>query len=240
LGHGLDPTIYAHETEADNLMQVIRFDREEKKDIVLCNWQCHPTTTGGESYTGVSADWVGALRDAAEQELDVYFSYHQGAAGNLVPSSLIRGEPSNGDYKKHGQKLAVGVKTALEGATEVESGVFRAEKREFVAKTNENYRKSNGKSKETLKLYALSIGEIAFVTNPSEMHDTNGKALREASPFKMTFICAYSNGTYSYIPSAAAYDNGGYETKKTHFVRGTGEDIVEELLDMLGDLKSPK
>ena len=36
------------------------------------------------------------------------------------------------------------------------------------------------------------------------MFDTNGTQLRSASSFKMTFSCAYTNGSKSYMPSAAS------------------------------------
>ena len=102
-----------HESEADNLMQVLRFVREGKKDVVLVNWQCHVTTTSGLKRTDVSADWVGAFRDEAERELDVHFAYYQGAAGNLVPNSYLSHEISNSDYHKHGKDLTAVLKRAL-------------------------------------------------------------------------------------------------------------------------------
>jgi len=236
-----DPTQVFHETQPDTEMQLIRFDRKTKKDIVLCNWQCHVTTTSGEYKTDVSADWVGTFRDAAEKELGILFSYHQGAAGNLVPSSKIKGEKDNGNHRTHGKELAEVVKEALKKETKVASGTFRAKRSAFVCTHSQEYRdKEKVGATDTIYLYTLSIGDVAFATNPCEMHDTNGMELKKGSPFKMTFMCAYSNGVVSYIPADHAFDNGGYEVKMCHFVRGTGELIVEELLGMLQELHAKK
>ena len=79
----LDPTEAKHETEADNQLQVLRFERGEEKDIVLVNWQCHTTPTGSKSGGDVSADWAGAMRDAVEKTEGVHCAFFQGAAGNL-------------------------------------------------------------------------------------------------------------------------------------------------------------
>lgn len=235
-----DPDQARHETEADNQMQVLRFEREGKKDIVLCNWQCHPTTMSSEFGTTVSADWVGPFRDAVEKDLDVLFSYHQGAAGDLVPSSRIRGEKGNGDYNKHGQALAEVAKKALSEAKRVETAPFESVRSDFVATHSEAYKSKSGtKSKtDTLHLTVLSIGDVSFVSAPCEWHDTCGQIVKNNTPYQMTFVCAYSNGSKSYIPSELAFQNGGYEVSSCHFVSGTGEAIAREHLRLLQELKN--
>ncbi len=239
LGSGLLPEIAKHETEADNQLRILKFDRVEKKDIVLCNWQCHPTTTGAEGSTGVSADWVGALRDEAEALMDVHFSFHQGAGGNVVPGSLIKGETKNGDHIKHGKAIAKVAAEAVANATKLRSGPFRATKISFTGTRKESYANKNGGTKtETMDLSVLSIGEAAFATAPIEMHDTLGMYVKEKSPFKATLMCAYTNGAHGYMPSSLAFDNGGYETNSTHFVKGTGEEIASKLVEMLDNLKT--
>ena len=66
-------------------------------------------------------------------------------------------------------------------------------------------------------------GDLAFCSIPGELHDSLGKDLREASPYKMTFLCGYSNGMNGYIPAEFAFANGGYEVGQTHYAKGTGE-----------------
>lgn len=114
-----------HESDADDLMQALRFVRKGKKDVVLVNWQCHVTTTSGLKRTDVSADWVGAFRDEAERELGVLFAYYQGAAGNVVPNSYLPDEISNSDYHKHGRDLTAVLKKALSETKDVPYGPIR-------------------------------------------------------------------------------------------------------------------
>jgi len=233
MGAGQDPNNVFHETEADSQLQILRFDRTVGKDIILCNWQCHVCSAGlgGQSNTGLSADWVGTFRKAVEKNLDVHFSYHQGAAGNLAGRSLITGEKCTTDYKKKGEELAVWVEKALENQTVLQTGTFRAVRTEVIGTL-----KPGDNKKNNFYVSALSIGDVGFAVNPCEMHDTNGMQVKEGSPFKMTFMCAYSNDIVGYIASAAAFDNGGYEVEMCRFVKGTGEKIVGELLKLLDEL----
>ncbi len=237
------PEVMRHETEADTELQVILFDRDEKKDIVMCNWQCHTTAIGSESGTVVSSDWVAPLREKVEKDLDVCFSYHQGAAGNLVPGSKIIGEKKNSDYTKHGEDIAEVVKTAAASAREVSWGKFQAKRVEHEATYSEAYKTKNKITSSTgtkLLMNVLSIGDVAFATVPCEYHDTFGMRIKEASSFEMTFMCAYSNGTYSYIPTAEACANGGYEPGKYMFEVGTGENMCTQLQNMLSEQYNAK
>lgn len=77
-----------HEDDPDNAMQLLRFDREGKKPILLMNWQAH----GVYSYSTdlLTADFIGPVRRNVEQGADCHFVYFQGASGNLAPNSLIQ------------------------------------------------------------------------------------------------------------------------------------------------------
>ncbi len=241
LPDGLDPAVYGHETVADPEMQILRFDRATKKDVILCNWQCHPTTTGSSTGSTVSADFIAYFRSAVE-EAGHLFSYHQGAGGNLVAGSRIAGNQSNSDYIKYGKDLAAIALGALEKLPQVESGKVQAKKYTFTGTHSEEYRKKNKieATTETFSLSVLSIGDVAFATAPCELHDTLGVEIKTKSPFKLTFVCGYTNGTVGYMPASFAFANGGYEVESTHFVQGTGEAIVADLLGNLNEIYTTK
>jgi len=97
--------IVDHATENDDQFQLIRFNRaaEDKKDVLLMNWQGHPCMTGGKDSTVLSADYIGTVRDYVEQNAGVDFIYFTGAAGNLNVSSRISGEALTTDVKEYGQ-----------------------------------------------------------------------------------------------------------------------------------------
>ena len=272
--------VVRHETEVDNEMQLLMFDRVNGKDILMMNWQCHVTTAGGRNNTMLSADWVGAMREKIEKEGNVLFTYHQGGAGNVVPNSFISTEPSNADYNAHGKKLADVALEAIPKMESVPNGKIRAvaktvtcphdldvsmydlQKAQAIADPYRagDYDKAKGlcleygfnspyhanavvnKSKRTeasstMELHAVAIGDVGFAVAPYEMFDTNGQQIKKNSSYTMTFVCAYSNGSYGYIPSEIAWPNGGYEVDTCKYAKGTGEMLADELVDMLTELK---
>ena len=89
-----------------------------------------------------------------------------------------------------------------------------------------------------IALYAISFGDIVFTTSPFEQFDSDAQAVRAASPFKMTFTCAYSNGHHGYLPSTMAYPHGSYEVYTTYFVQGTSDEVVKGQVDLINQLSS--
>ena len=81
-----------HETDADPEFRTIRFDRKNKKDVLMVNFQTHYGGATGLYPAQVSADFVAPFRDAAEKELDCLFAYYSGAGGNINFNSPIPGE----------------------------------------------------------------------------------------------------------------------------------------------------
>ncbi len=99
----------AHITEADNQLQVIRFARKDDRDVVLVNWQCHPTTAGWVDWLGISSDYIYFMRNHVEDNTGTHFAFFQGAAGNLVCSSKIKGETAIvpvREYDRYGRTMA--------------------------------------------------------------------------------------------------------------------------------------
>jgi hypothetical protein len=88
-----------------------------------------------------------------------------------------------------------------------------------------------------MELNVYSIGELAFVFGPVEFFDTNGMYMKENSPFTMTFICGYANQCQGYLPSKLAYENLGYEVATTCWGEGGAEQVADQLLSMLNDIR---
>ena len=129
-------TVVGHETEADHLMRILVFEREEKQDILLANWQCHPTFLDFGSLD-VSSDFVGYFRKGVEKEIDAYCVYWQGAAGNINPRSKIQEETPTRDLKEFGEKLsAYAVDVYRNGLQAVESGPIKTAKEIYKAEAD--------------------------------------------------------------------------------------------------------
>ena len=205
------------------------------------NWQCHPTAPGGEGDTRVSADYIATVRSQAEEDYGILLSYHQGAAGNLAQTGYVAGDRNNSaDYLQQGREIAKVVGDALQNATPAESGKIQAKKTVYQATFKEEI--LSGKQKksygDTIPLYTITCGDLAFCSIPGELHDSLGKDLRESSPYKATFLCGYSNGMNGYIPASFAFPNGGYEVNQTHYALGTGEALIATHLAELNARKA--
>ena len=266
----------AHESDADPEFRTIRFDRKNKKDVLLVNFQTH---YGGATSTypqKLSADFVDPFRTKAEKQWDCHFAYYSGASGNINFNSMIPGERYYETWLDAISGFMETTEAALKAETKVELGKIRTarsltaatvrhDSEERVAQAKEvaaagyesekgialmakygfdgNYDASftvvRSELGETLDvaLNAISFGDIAFAGYPYEMFDTNGKEVRDASPFKTTFICSLSLGAFGYIPSALGYSHGGYETYNCRFVGGTGEQLAQESVRLLNECK---
>ena len=71
--------------------------------------------------------------------------------------------------------------------------------------------KPEHKTAETLPLQALRLGDALLVTTPGETFVEIGLAIKAASPLPDTFVLGYTNGYMGYLPTAKAFEEGGYE-----------------------------
>ena len=102
---GLTPV--GHATEGDHQLVLVKFDRgEDKKDILMVNWQAHPDRGSELGRTLIAASWVGPLRDDLEQLSGMQVAYFTGASGNQNDSSSIREESHGLDWEGYGKKMA--------------------------------------------------------------------------------------------------------------------------------------
>lgn len=134
-----DSPLASHETEADEEVQMVRFVREEGKDILITNWQSHANYASNTKNAG--SDWVGPLRDKVENELDVHCIYFQGAAGNLNPKSRLEGENKTKSIKEHGEAIADYVIAAYKDEsvfTSVNTGLIEVKQATFTGKVNKS------------------------------------------------------------------------------------------------------
>ena len=97
--------------------------------------------------------------------------------------------------------------------------------------------RSRSQGDVSIDIYAVSAGGISFVAAPYEMFDTNGKFIKENTPFDMTFILGYANSHLSYIPSSEAFEYGCYEVDVRRYGKGAAEELADQYVAMLKELK---
>ena len=102
--------------QVDEAVQVIRFKREDKDEVVAVNFGTHPDTIGGDA---ISADWPGFARRFTEKALDgVRCIFFNGALGdvNHVCVDPKPGEPNETNLLRlcdvHNIPVATNIATA--------------------------------------------------------------------------------------------------------------------------------
>ncbi len=89
-------------------------------------------------------------------------------------------------------------------------------------------RRVQGVSTVPIPIRALRIGEAVLVSAPMEIFSATGLAIRAASPFAMTFVGGYTNGTEGYLPPAECYGEGGYEVELACYVSKDAETVFRQ------------
>ncbi|MBE6712164.1 MAG: hypothetical protein E7580_01445 [Ruminococcaceae bacterium] len=115
-----------HETDADPELRTIRFDRKNKKDVLMVNYQTHYGGATGMYPAQLSADFVAPFRDAAEKELDCLFAYYSGAGGNINFNSPIPGEKIYATFLDAIPEFMRATNMALDAEKEAQVGTIRS------------------------------------------------------------------------------------------------------------------
>ena len=83
----------------------------------------------------------------------------------------------------------------------------------------------------------VTVGDLAIVGIPGELFVELGLALKANPHFARTFVAGYCNDLIGYIPTRAAYGEGGYEVDTARVAAGSGEAMVEAALSSLAAIR---
>ncbi len=130
-----------YESEADNSVQIIRFVRKDKKDIVMANLQTH-FTEAGQYYKGnvpISADLGFILRTMVElEDEDALFAVYVGASGNIATVAHVDGTKKFGNYQKMGAAVAEAIVNSTDNLVKVEAGKIQASGKNITTKVRKD------------------------------------------------------------------------------------------------------
>lgn len=90
------------------------------------------------------------------------------------------------------------------------------------------------------EIQALRIGEAGFVSFPGEFFVEIGLAVKHSSPFRTTFCLGLANDGISYVPTAEAFPEGGYEVSVARFAPSTAARWQEAAARLLAGLAGPR
>ncbi len=90
----------------------------------------------------------------------------------------------------------------------------------------------------TIDVYALAMGDVSFVTAPYEMFNSNGRFIKNNTPYEMTFVCTCTNDSIDYLADINAFGFDCYEVNTRRYGAGTAEKVADLYVEMLNDLKA--
>ena len=237
--------IVAHETPADEEIQLVRFVREKGKNILLVNWQSHACNVDGNRekifHYLASGEWPAVMRDLVEKELGVNCVFIQGAAGNLATFSRIPGELAVADpldIQEVGTAVAGYVTIACSNKNtfrQIDAGPVRTDRYQMPLEIRDDVDPAD--VMQQVELNTIGIGDLSFVTLPLEFFDTNAKWLKSVTPYEMTLIVGYACGGDSYLAPEWAFEHGCFEVLFGRYKKGSAEKIFNYYNDALNRLK---
>lgn len=118
-GHFDLSPIKCHESEADRQLQLVKFVRAGRKDVILANFQGHPHRLGGFHKPEITSDVVGAFRTEMENRTGCLLAYATGASGNQNSSSRVKSEMAAETWLDHGRILADYAEEAMKNFRQV-------------------------------------------------------------------------------------------------------------------------
>ena len=209
----------AHALEyPDRQLILLKLDREEKKDILMINWQAHPASAAREvDYNAVSADFVGPLRTKVEDETGMYVAYYTGAAGNTNKDSRIESEKHNLNYKDYGEKIAEKVLENIPNLTVVEAAGIKTTKLAYNAEIDHSWDHMIKEANEVFNLWKTvgkeagdNLGKAYGFTSSYQArairtrYDKPATEVRELRAFRIGPI-GFTTGTYEMFSDHAEY-----------------------------------
>jgi len=105
-----------------------------------------------------------------------------------------------------------------------------------VAAAQRKVELEHGPDSFDLPLGAIAVGSVAFAGFPGEPFNDIGKAVKKASPFKMTVQACLANGDRGYFPFSDSYKEGGYEAESSPFGPSVADDLIAGQLRLLNRL----
>lgn len=242
---GLNP-----DGDVDRRIGLIRIDHQDGRPMALiANYPIHGTVLGGES-TVISGDAPGVVSAYVEEKTGAPLLFINGAAGNLAPIYSVYPNAIAGHLKQFRRLLGDRILDANAKITASTDDVCLTAGAVIV----ETPRSPDVAWSDDLAEYARTRGSVHYVRlpirflrinddvaiwcAPVEMFCEISNEIRERSPFPYTFYFGYTNGSLGYLPSASAWEEGGYEPGVSPFTPAVHKDVREAVLAYLqGELR---
>lgn len=228
----------------DRRIGILRIDKADGNPLALiANYPIHGTVLGANLE--ISGDVPGVVSEYVEEKFGVPLLFINGAEGNIAPIYSGAGSGRINQFKVLlGDKILDAASRKITSSTDkiklyTGSMVVETPRKEGLGWSTDliKYSKSgNGKGPNMVRMPVrfLKINEeIAIWSAPIELFCEVSNEIRESSPFPYTFYFGITNGTLGYLPTASAWEQGGYETTVSPFTPMAAKDLTEAVLGYL-------
>jgi hypothetical protein len=246
----LDGTIslgYNPDGPADRQIGLIRLERPDGSPIALiANYAMHATALGGR-FMQISGDAPGIVASHVESAIGAPMLFVNGAAGNLAPIYTVQNDVRSahlGEFRVLlGERILEANRHLPKGADAQlwlgETWIETPRKpdlgwpEELPRYTSKD---SAGANLVRIPVRFLRLHDTAVWAAPVEMFCELAMRVRQESPFRFTFFFGYTNGWLGYLPTAAAFAEGGYEPRTSVVTARAERDVVEGVLTYLDSI----
>ena len=199
--------VVSRDGPVDDSVNVIAFtDNSGGLKAIIVNATCHPVYE--MCIPMISPDYPGELTSLLDERYaGAVALFLNGAAGNINPTGVSAGPAES---RRHAELLADVVGDALSQAVAEPSPYLALGRSSFELASRLPQGQDIGVTLTT-EIAAIQIGSAAIVFIPGEPFVETAIAIRKASVFECTAIVGFSEETVGYIPTDAAFAEGGYE-----------------------------
>ncbi len=218
---------------ADRQIGLIRLERPDGSLLALvANYAIHGTVMSGANLQ-ISGDAPGVVSAYLEQKLGAPVLFVNGAAGNLAPIYSVYADAKSGHLTQFnvllGDRILAALKTMAPGTADVTLQASEAPiatpNREALAWPEELVEDRN-----RVPVRLLRINDTVIWAAPVELFCEIAMEVRNRSPFAHTFYFGYTNGWFGYLPTAAAFAEGGYEPRTSVFTNRAESDVTQAVV----------
>ena len=232
---------------ADRTFNLIRINRPDGGLIALvANYAMHGTVMNGQNLK-ISGDAPGTVTAYLEEKLGGTVLYINGAAGNIAPIYSVYPDPSSGHLSQFNVLLGDRILAAVAsigpgtGAVTMRPGdkTIETPRRDGLAWPDElgAYATAGDRPRVRLPLRFLAINDTVIWSAPVELFCEIAMKVRDRSPFARTFYFGYTNGWFGYLPTAQAFEEGGYEPRTSPFTAQAETDLTQAVTAFIEGLR---
>lgn len=233
----------------DRQLGLIRLERKDSSLIgLIANYAIHGTCLHGGNKQ-ISGDVPGWVSTYVEDRAGAPMLFVNGAEGNVAPLPTVGNDINDPRIKSFEQTLGQPILQLNKSITEttdkvklsIGKTIVETPRREGLPWLEELAAYNNtidGTHHVRIPVFTMTInGDTVIWAAPLELFSEIAMNVRAASPFKTTMYYGLTNGSLMYLPTEAAFAEGGYEPSVSPFTPRAEADFFGDVSQYLMSLR---